>query len=674
MNSGNSGQRGQSGPAGASGGQPGSGDGQAELPAIGEQRPSDSHVGLLDVEETVDRVVLGAGDDTAAEALPARVFTKLLSGLATVLALIGLSYALPLEWAQPWRVGEDYVPFWNLIGRELLGQGAEVESDAAEAARTAEAARAAEREVAEPVDDRQAVAPPPKTDEVLRYPEYRSHELDPAAGEVEQALENPEALASFYAALTHTDIGYAHAVTRAGHWGDSVLGNDGITAAIRRRMQARFGDAGHGFHALRKYDASYRHQGVRFTEKESVRWSMCFIRNRCMKQDGRYGYGGVTVWSSGGAQSEFATVKRGPVGRKLSRVELWFQQRPGGGKFRVKVEGTSKTGPQTELTEIIETGLPEGSEPVDAWAAISVPDGPHRVSVRAAGGGRVRAYGVVLERDGPGVVWDGMALIGAFTSRLTEFNEAHLAAQLRQRQLDLMVFTLGGNDMARERSDLRRTMDPYIEDYRRVLQLFRRARPEAACLVMAPVDHGERVGGRVVSRKIVPRMVEAQREVALAEGCAFFDTFAAMGGDGAVARWKSEGLISGDLAHPTARGHKLLGAMVFRALMAGYIEFRRARVGRPLAPPPTGRGVPATLELSVAGDDAAPTEEVLPDAVPARPSAAGAPGVGSADQGKPAQPGGARGVEVDGSASTESGETDPAGPASAGAKPQAEPG
>ena len=44
-------------------------------------------------------------------------------------------------------------------------------------------------------------------------------------------------------------------------------------------------------------------------------------------------------------------------------------------------------------------------------------------------------------------------------------------------------------------------------------------------------------GRRIVSRPMVPKIVDIQRRVALAEGCAFFDTYLAMGGEGAAGRW-----------------------------------------------------------------------------------------------------------------------------------------
>lgn len=533
---------------------------------MSEPRPiDDTHVGLLDVDEVVDETVTLEGSNRGAE-VERGAFRKLASAVAVLAVGIAATYTVPgLHWAQPWSADDDYVPFWNLVGRELMGQGAVAAKAQDTAERFGDLARELDDKVtATPIPPPpRKPAPPPKQDDT--YPAYQAHPDDAKAPE--QPLENAEAIASFYRALTHTELGLDAKVTRVSHWGDSVLGNDGITAAIRHHLQARFGDAGHGFHALTQYDPSYRHKGITFRERSP--WSKCYIINRCMKSDGRYGYGGTTVWSAGGAESVFGTVDDG-FGSAVSTFELWYLAWPRGGKLQVRVDKGEPT--------IIEA---HADEPQDRWQTFTVEDGAHEFSVRAVGGGRARAYGVTLEREGPGVVWDGMALIGAFTSRFGEQDPAHIEAQIAHRDPDLLVFMFGGNDMLRERA-FKDSMALYEREYGEVIASARGTDKKRACLVMSAIDHGERQGRRIVTRPIVPRMVEAQRNAALASGCAFFDTYQAMGGEGSMGRWSQmePRLGNADLAHPTARGHKVIGNLLYRALMAGYVEYRRGMAGK----------------------------------------------------------------------------------------------
>ncbi|MCA9663325.1 MAG: hypothetical protein KC486_33655, partial [Myxococcales bacterium] len=186
--------------------------------------------------------------------------------------------------------------------------------------------------------------------------------------------------------------------------------------------------------------------------------------------------------------------------------------------------------------------------------------------------GEVRLYGVTMERELPGVVWDGMAQIGAFTNRMLEFDAAHLKAQLDHREADLAVFMFGGNDMIRKIK-----MSTYEGEYREVIKHVKGARPEMDCLVMAPLDHGVRDGARIMSKPVVERMVKAQRAAAEAEGCAFFDTWTAMGGDGSAGRWfkRKPRLMGGDLGHATGKGHQVIGELFYRALLAAYIDYRK---------------------------------------------------------------------------------------------------
>jgi lysophospholipase L1-like esterase len=527
----------------------------------------DPGTGLLDVEDTRgERIVLeGEGRDPGP--FPPGTFRKIGTGMATLVMLIVATYLVPgLQWARPWTQ-EDPVIFWNVIGREVLGEGEQAEQQAQELARAEAVARAAAAEDEDtPFEDREIVAPPVvETDAGPSRPAYRPHPDDEQ--DVPQSLElaHPEALDRFFEQLARTEAGYEGAITRVTHWGDSVIANDNVSSTLRAKMQRRFGDAGHGFHLLAKPNNNYRHQGIVFSDGQA--WSRCYIINKC-KSDGRYGLGGTTVWSAGGAQSRFRTATKTPFGQKASRFELWYAQHARGGKIRITVDGGEPVVLDTALPE----DAPEGVEIVDAWHVIEMDDGAHVIDVRAAGGGLVRAYGAVLERDVPGVVWDGMEQLGAFASRMLYFDEAHLRGQIEQRNGDLLVFMFGGNDLQLGE----RRLGEYEQTMTEVLRRFRSQDDPRACMVVAPVDHGYRDAGRIVGNQMVPKLTAVQRKVALAEGCAFFDTYAAMGGDGAVARWRraKPPLISGDLAHLTHEGQKVLGHYVYLALMEAYRDYR----------------------------------------------------------------------------------------------------
>ncbi len=514
--------------------------------------------GLLDADEQFEKIRLGSAEDDRGP-YPPKTFRQIGSGIATMVVAIALTYLVPaLDWARPWVPESDPMLFWNLLGRELMGEGAATEAGAEMLAQAEQLAAivTAEDETATPLVDEPVVEPPPKGSGL---PPYEPHPDDAETVPRSLELPSPTVLDSFYARLARTDARYAGAITRVSQWGDSVVANDNVSSAVRFALQRRFGDAGHGFHLVAKPNASYRHRGVRFSGGED--WSRCYIINKCKANDGLYGLGGTTVWSAGGAESRWRTEDALAFGQKVARIELWYRATPKGGNLRVKIDDDE---PQlvSTMAEVA----------ADAWHTIEVPDGPHDIQLRAAGGGQVRLYGVVLERDVPGVVWDGMEQLGAFASRMLYFDEEHLRTQVEHRDPGLLVFMFGGNDLLIAASQ----MDQYQQDFAAVLRRFRSGANPPACLVMAPVDHGQRDGQRVISRPNVPKVVEAQRSAALAEGCAFFDTVAAMGGEGSAARWRrsNPALLSGDLAHLTFAGQKVIGQMLYLALMEGYVEYR----------------------------------------------------------------------------------------------------
>jgi uncharacterized protein len=239
------------------------------------------------------------------------------------------------------------------------------------------------------------------------------------------------------------------------------------------------------------------------------------------------------------------------VGKTVSRFDVAYLEHPGGGRFQISVDG-----------EIKDTVNTRGPALKDAVHRIQLPDGPHRFMIRALGFGESRIYGVVLERDVPGVVYDSLGLKGAQLHDLLRLDHEHLKAQLAWRQPALVVFGFGTNE-----SYQAITMEDYQPRWRETFRLVRSALPGQSCLVLGPVD---RVDLGKESHPRTAKLTAALREVALAEGCAFWDTFAAMGGDRAAVKWRKAGYMWGDLAHLNPQGGERLGTMLSTALVERY--------------------------------------------------------------------------------------------------------
>jgi len=370
------------------------------------------------------------------------------------------------------------------------------------------------------------------------------------------------ALDAFFARLARTDGKEAGAITRILHYGDSTIASDYVSGTMRRRLQARFGDAGHGFILIANPWEWYFHNDVFHTS--SGDWKASRLAGP-VAPDGMYGLGGVSFASYGGGVASFGTATRGDYGRKVSRFDLHYLEQPGGGD----VELTAGDGPAERVST-------RGDAKVARVRRVRVDDGAARLTVRAVGGGPVRLFGVALERDRPGVVYDALGSHAAMAVYWQRQDRAHWKEELALRDPALVVFQYGTNESdlwKLDRDDYERALADLIDELREVAG--------APVLVVAPLDRAESRQGRLATKGVILDLVAIQRRVALAHGAAFWDTFDAMGGEGSMARWfrTRPQLAGADLTHPTPLGAEVLGDMLSDAIVAAY-EAWAQRSGR----------------------------------------------------------------------------------------------
>ncbi|UJR78885.1 GDSL-type esterase/lipase family protein [Sandaracinus amylolyticus] len=502
-------------------------------------------------------------DATPEEARRGVVHLAIVAAVFVVIALV--TYLVPLDAMhalRPWEPGEE-IPIARLYGREASEVSSTAIATGGGGAGGPQQGALDDSVLANLEEEEEAPAPEIEpTDPAQRASGVRidPSELEGLAREIEDP--NGTAMRAFYDALYRTAAREPGAITRVAHYGDSSIALDGITQTVRERMQHRFGDAGHGFVLAARGSMPYRHRGVRHESSDA--WRLMDITHLPLS-DGHYGYGGYQARSISGATAEFATAEEGnPVGTHASRFEVLYERHPRGGRFEIRVDGGEP--------QLVDT---RGEPVTDDVHRVVVPDGPHEITIRTVGHGESHLYGVVLERDGPGVVYDSLGMVGARARRFLGFDRAHLARQLEQRGTNLVVIGYGGNDADDDRDEAQ-----FEEDFRQVARLVRQARPEASCLLFAPLDQAERdERGRIRTLETVPMIVRAMRRAAQAEGCAFFDTWSAMGGEGGMERWfrSRPRLAFGDFRHATPAGYRVIGNMLYKALLKGFSDYLERR-------------------------------------------------------------------------------------------------
>jgi lysophospholipase L1-like esterase len=357
------------------------------------------------------------------------------------------------------------------------------------------------------------------------------------------------AMRHFEQALARTDQKLPGAVTRVLHYGDSPVTADLITAELRSQLQARFGDAGHGFLLIAKPWAWYGHHGM---ELKGDGWKI-EAATQSRAGDGFHGLGGVSFRGGKGATSVVRFTGSGQTG-----VEVQYLEQPGGGAFQLSA-GKQALG-------VVET---DGPVTKPGYARFALPEGTREVSLEVTAG-VVRAFGYDFTKSGPGVIYSSLGLNGAQVQAvLRYFQPEQWAAELQHENPDLVVVNYGTNESVYPRY----IEKDYASELRKVIERIRAAVPNASVLIMSPMDRGERDDtGEIGTPPVLPRIVEIQKQVAKEMGCAFFDTFDAMGGPGTMGRWykAQPRLVSGDFIHPFPAGAAKVGGLVDEALLAGY--------------------------------------------------------------------------------------------------------
>ena len=362
-------------------------------------------------------------------------------------------------------------------------------------------------------------------------------------------VEYAAGLIPFFEQLYRRQEGAAPGPLHILQYGDSHTAADEWTGELRNRFQERFGDGGSGFSLAGHPYTGYRRLDVRSGSTRG--WHTDGLVGR--PGDGIYGLGGISV--SVGVPHEDVYVEA-----EANDFELFYYQQPGGGTLQLYDNGSPVDRISTD------------GEAAPAYYHFESTPGLHKLELETLDRGAVRLFGWVAEKLS-GVTYETLGINGAEAPIVLGWNQETLKSNLERRNPALIVLAYGTNEAGHKVW----TLESYREKFSELLGRIREAAPTAAILVIGPPDRDQRVKRKWSPLDGVDMIVEAQRQAALANRCAFWDLRGKMGGKGSMQQWVGAGLAASDHVHFSGTGYRMLGDAVFRDVMSQYDVFLKAR-------------------------------------------------------------------------------------------------
>lgn len=404
-------------------------------------------------------------------------------------------------------------------------------------------------------------------------------------------------------------------------FGDSHTAGDRLTARLRQRLAQRFGDGGRGLVAVGKPPIRHYYQTeVRYGS--SGKWQAAVGGRRGQQEP--FGVTGLRVFTRDRkARAWVEPCAECPVGGRVARFEIFYWTGPGAAKLRARLDEAPwqelprrparRSEPLRELAGARASHL--------ARAVIEVPSGARapRLTVRASGAGTLALFGVALERGAPGVIVDGLGVVGRTALQLASWDWQAIGLQLAERAPSLVLLQYGTNEADHAELDL----PALARAYDTLIARVRAAAPGASLLVLGPPDLAVRETGPectppmteplaappspAAPRSLEPaavevppqcqwhtpprllEIVEVQRAAARRNQVAFFDTLSALGGPErmdamAVAE---PPLAARDRVHLTALGYQTWADVLVDALLAEYEAWQPREPAAPEPAPET---------------------------------------------------------------------------------------
>ncbi|MDO7851344.1 GDSL-type esterase/lipase family protein [Hymenobacter convexus] len=386
------------------------------------------------------------------------------------------------------------------------------------------------------------------------------------------ALANLPGLDRFVAALRQTKA--TGSKTRIAYFGDSMIEGDLLTGDLRNLLQTQFGGTGVGFVPINSVSADFRETIHQTFSPDWYELNMVsdqrpgtaplgiagqvFLPRVISNYDSTH-IVSDTSWVDFRAGQRFAPLRR------FAQARLFYG--PGGARDQVLA---------TTDGRLVSHALPGTAALNELVLKPGVP--ARRLRLAFATHGPRPVYGVSFE-GAQGVTLDNFSFRGNGGMSLNRIPFEQLAAFGKMLDYQLVILHYGVNVAQTGLTDYRF----YEQAMTRVVDRMQRAFPHASILIVGMSDKSARVDGEFVTDPTVPLLLAAQQRLARRTHVAFWNLFAAMGGQNSMTNWVEQAppLARNDYTHINSLGGQRMARLLYTYLMGEYARPSPTPTARP---------------------------------------------------------------------------------------------
>jgi hypothetical protein len=349
------------------------------------------------------------------------------------------------------------------------------------------------------------------------------------------------------------------------HYGDSQLEADRVTMYLRSRLQQEFGGGGVGYLAL----------NPQIPINPTVKISMS------------------PGWVSSVPAVKYKRAAPLRVGHLLSSIKLPQKQQKAAWikverralkaypplRFsRLKLMLTNSHAPifmevKTPSKTIFANTIPPNAGLQEL--NLNMQQSRENITLHFRGSGCPEIFGLALD-DNTGVAVDNIPLRSSSGIDFVKASELLLKESYKLVGAKLIIMQFGANVVPQ----VMESYSAYEEQLYRQLMLIKQLAPTVSILVAGVSDMARRSGGVLASYPNIVKIRNAQRQAAFRAGCAFWDTYEAMGGKNSIISWAyaKPVLATKDFCHFSNDGATLLAELMYRSFLRDVRRYIAAQM------------------------------------------------------------------------------------------------